>query len=188
MTPEELESAVDAVVELLRPHTGTADWSVPAGDLEWSCWTTAAHVVHDLTAYALQLAARSAEPYPPVDLLVRTGVPPAGVLPVVESAGRLLARTVSATPGGARARHWGPTDAAGFAALGCTEVLVHGYDVARGLDLGWRPPAALAVGVLDRLFPGAPDGDPGEVLLWCTGRLPLGDRPRRTSWVPSAAR
>ena len=24
------------------------DWQVPAGSLEWSCWTTAAHVAHDL--------------------------------------------------------------------------------------------------------------------------------------------
>jgi hypothetical protein len=27
-------------------------WSVPAGSLEWSCWTTATHVAHDLPAYA----------------------------------------------------------------------------------------------------------------------------------------
>ena len=40
--------------QVLRPLC-EQDWSVRAGDLEWSCWTTAAHVAHDLTAYAGQL-------------------------------------------------------------------------------------------------------------------------------------
>jgi len=45
----------------------------------------------------------------------------------------------------------------------------------------------LCAAVLDRLFPGAPAGDPVEVLLWSTGRADLDGRPRVTSWVLKAA-
>lgn len=107
--------------------------------------------------------------------------------PVVESAARLLCAAVVAAPAGSLAWHWGPTDPGGFVALGCNEVLVHGYDMACGLGIAWRPPAPLAAAVLARLFRDAPDGDPAEVLLWCTGRLPLEPLPRRTAWVPVAA-
>jgi hypothetical protein len=87
-----------------------------------------------------------------------------------------------------RAWHWGPTDATGFAALGVDEVLVHTWDITRGLAVDWRPPPDLSAAVLDRLFPDAPPGDPADVLLWCTGRIALPGRPRLTSWVLTAAR
>jgi hypothetical protein len=32
-----------------------SDWSVRAGDLEWSCWQTGAHVADDLFSYASQV-------------------------------------------------------------------------------------------------------------------------------------
>jgi hypothetical protein len=41
--------------------------------------------------------------------------------------------------------------------------------------------------VLQRLFPAAPAGNPVKILLRCTGRAPLKDPPRRTSWMPKAA-
>jgi hypothetical protein len=59
---------------------------------------------------------------------------------------------------------------------------VHTYDIARGLGSDWRPPAELCVPVLQRLFPDAPDGDPTDVLLWCTGRAALGDKDRLAQW------
>jgi Mycothiol maleylpyruvate isomerase N-terminal domain len=185
--PEDLQRAAAAVIEVLGRRATAAEWSSAAGDLEWSCWETAAHVAHDLAAYALQVAASPGEKYLPVDLVVRADVPPSGLLIVIESTARLLSKTVAATPAGARAWHWGPTDPGGFIALGCNELLVHGYDIARGLGVDWKPPAPLASAVVDRLFPDAPEGDAGDVLLWCTGRRPLGARPRRTSWVPRAA-
>ncbi|MFI6269367.1 hypothetical protein [Micromonospora zamorensis] len=43
------------MTRVLHPHH-ERDWSVPAGTLTWSCWTTAAHVAHDLLAYAGLLA------------------------------------------------------------------------------------------------------------------------------------
>ena len=187
VTPEELESAAAAVIEVLSGLTAAQGWDSAAGDLEWSCWQTAAHVAHDLNAYALQVAASPQDGYLPVDLAVRADVPPSGLLVVIASTARLLSAAVAATSSQSRAWHWGPTDPGGFIALGCNEVLVHGYDIARGLGIDWKPPAPLASAVLDRLFPDAPEGDPGQVLLWCTGRSALGARPRRTSWVPVAA-
>ena len=45
-----------------------------------------------------------------------------------------LATIAAATPKGTMAYHaYGMTDAAGFIAKGCVEMLVHGWDVTRGL-------------------------------------------------------
>ena len=48
---QHVEEAVAEMVAMLTPHADL-DWQAPAGSLEWSCWTTAAHVAHDLAAYA----------------------------------------------------------------------------------------------------------------------------------------
>jgi uncharacterized protein (TIGR03083 family) len=163
------------------------DWSVPAGPLTWSCRDTAGHVAHDLVAYAGQLAGRATTGYLPLDLKVRPAATVAEVLAVVRAAGGMLAACLDAADPRQRAWHWGPTDPTGFAALGVNEVLVHTDDIRRGLGLDWEPPRPLCAAVLTRLFPDAPAGDPAQVLLWCTGRVALGDRPRRTSWLPRAA-
>ncbi|MEV4702799.1 maleylpyruvate isomerase N-terminal domain-containing protein [Actinoplanes sp. NPDC049316] len=186
MTGWHVEAAVAETLRVLSPYT-SAGWEAAAGSLTWTCRTTAAHIAHDLTAYAMQLAAREPRRYLPLDLEVRPGTPPAEILEVIAAAGHLLATVVSAAPADARAWHWGPADAGGFAALGVTETLVHTYDITQGLGLTWLPPDDLAAAVLNRLFPDAPPGDPGRVLLWCTGRIALQGRPRRTSWVLSAA-
>lgn len=179
-----VESAVAEMMRVLTPHVG-ADWHVPAGSLDWSCWETAAHVAHDLTAYAMQLAARTDDVYLPVDLTVRPGTAPARLLQIVGGCGRLLTTAIDAAGPQARAWHWGPTDPTGFAALGMNETLVHTYDIAQGLGLDWLPPADASRTILDRLFPDAPGAaDPVDTLLRCTGRR--GDT--GPDWVLRAAR
>lgn len=180
-------AAVDESVRRLRPHAGQ-DWNRPAGRLDWSCWTTAAHIAHDLLAYAGQVAGQPDAGYLPLDLMVRPGTPPGQVLDVIVACGRLLAAAVDTSDPSARAWHWGPTDPGGFAALGVEETLVHTWDIAQGLGFDGRPSTVLSAGVLDRLFPDAPAGAPADVLLWCTGRIALPDHPRRQSWVLKAAR
>lgn len=59
------------MVAVLTPQEG-ADWHARAGSLEWSCWATAAHVAHDLLAYAGQVAARATDGYLPFDLVTRS--------------------------------------------------------------------------------------------------------------------
>lgn len=163
------------------------DWSAPAGPLTWTCRGTAEHVAHDLLAYAGQLAARPREGYLPFDLAVRPDVPVAEVLQVVRACGGLLVGALTVAGPDARAWHWGPCDPSGFAAMGVAETLVHTWDITRGLGVPWHPPAPLAAGVLARLFPEAPAGDPVAALLWCTGRIALVGRPRRTSWTWQAS-
>lgn len=171
----------------LGPHTAR-DWTVPAGTLEWSCRETAVHVAHDLLGYAGQLASRAESAYLPMDLTVRPGASASDVLRIVRACSRLLCTELDAASPRARAWHHGACDPEGFAAMGVAETLLHTYDVAQGLGLAWRPPAGLSAGVLDRLFPGAPEGEPTAVLLWCTGRGDFDGRPRRTSWRWYAAR
>jgi hypothetical protein len=174
------------MVDVLAPHA-SADWERPAGGLTWSCRATAAHVAHDLLAYAGQVAGRPGDAYLPFDLVVRPGTPPAGILRVVTACGRLLSTALAAAAPETRAWHWGPTDPGGFAALGVNETLLHTYDITRGLSVDWLPPAADCAALLARLFPGAPPGDPVEVLLWATGRGDLPGRARVRSWVLKAA-
>ncbi|GAA5199688.1 hypothetical protein GCM10023322_75920 [Rugosimonospora acidiphila] len=186
MDSGDVDQAVAEIVQALAPHE-SADWQRPAGTLDWSCWETAAHVAHDLLAYAGQLAARPDSAYLPFDLVVRGDASPRDLLQIVIGAGRLLSTALAASDSSVRAWHWGPTDPSGFAALGVNETLVHTYDITQGLGIRWHPPESLCTAVLTRLFPDAPGGDPFQALLWSTGRVELPGRPRLTSWVLKAA-
>lgn len=186
MDSSDVEQAVAEMVRVLTPYQ-SRDWQGPAGSLEWSCWTTAAHVAHDLLAYAGQVAARPGRAYLPFDLVIHADAPPRDVLQVVIASGRLLSSALAAAGPDARAWHWGATDPGGFAALGVNEILVHTYDITQGLGIRWLPSESLCAAVLARLFPDAPEGDPVQVLLWSTGRAELEDRPRVTSWIPKTA-
>lgn len=181
MAGSDVERAAAEMVAALTPHTGW-DWQVKAGSLDWTCWTTAAHVAHDLMAYAAQVAALPSDAYLPLDLRVREATPPGAVLQVISAAARLLGTSVDAAPESARAWHWGPCDPGGFAAMGVAEILLHTYDITQGLALPWLPPAGLSAPVLARLFPDSPSGPAPEVLLWSAGRLALPAHPRRTTW------
>jgi len=186
MDGRDVEQAVAEMVRVLTPYV-SRDWQGPAGSLEWSCWKTAAHVAHDLAAYAGQVAAQPASAYLPFDVVIHADATPGDVLEVVIASGSLLSSALAATGPEARAWHWGPTDPGGFAALGVNETLMHTYDITRGLGVSWLPPEPLCAAVLDRLFPDAPEGDPVQVLLWSTGRADLEGRPRVTSWTLRAA-
>ncbi|TDC65827.1 hypothetical protein E1258_04575 [Micromonospora sp. KC207] len=182
----EVRVAVDEMIRVLGSHVG-GDWTVAAGTLEWSCWTTVAHVAHDLLAYAGQLAGRPADGYLPFDLVVSPAASPAEALAVAAACGNLLAVALDAADPALRAWHFGPCDPTGFAAMGVAETLLHTYDITRGLGVDWQLPARLATVVLARLFPDAPPGPPAEVLLWMTGRAAIAGRPRRGSWTWQAA-
>ena len=175
----------DATAEMQRVLGGSADadWGVAAGELEWSCWKTGEHVADDLFSYASQVMAQPARGYLPIEAAVDPAAPPADLLKSVVMCGELLRLAVESASPDSRAWHpYGTSDPEGFAVMGVVEVLVHTHDIARGLAIAWEPPAELSRQALLRLFPDAPEGSPSEVLLWCTGRAPLGDRPRREGW------
>ncbi len=83
-----------------------------AGALKWSCWATAAHVAHDLLAYAAQVAVRATDGYLPFDLVVAPESSPRDVLEVVTACGRLLSGAVANAATGPVAWHCGMSDAA----------------------------------------------------------------------------
>lgn len=175
-----------------------ADWTVPAGDLSWSCWDTAEHLADDLFAYAGQLGPRR----PPLDTHVpfawtrKTPGGPAssifgdpeagnaGLIQVIEACGTILRSVVATVSPATRAHHvYGVSDPEGFAAMGVVETLVHTHDISRGLGFAFTPPSDLCARVLHRLFPDAPaDTDPWATLLWATGRGELPGRERLVEW------
>ncbi|MFI0349253.1 DinB family protein [Actinomadura sp. 9N407] len=192
---------VDQAVQLSLATLRTAppdSWDAKAGSLEWTCWETVEHLSDDLFAYAAQLGPKSPSldvPVPFVWESRRPGGPrntvhadraagPAGLLQVLEASGAFLIAMVRTASPEIRSHHvFGASDAAGFAAMGVVETLVHTHDLAEGLSLPWTPPAGLCSRALTRLFPDAPqDTDPWLTLLWATGRGELPGRPRLTEW------
>lgn len=194
VTGDDVRTAAGWLARHLAPYAVEA-FDAQAGPVRWSCWTTVEHVVDDLLAYALQLAALPRLAYVPlvgprgedeiahVDRAAGT----AGLAEAVVGGGELLATLADTRPADARAFHpYGLADADGFAAMGVVEVLVHGHDVLLGLTGEHVPfPAGLAARVLARLFPDVEpvaDEDADLLLLWATGRGELPGRARRTRW------
>jgi hypothetical protein len=172
-TPDDLIRAGDHVAAVLAPAVG-ADWSVAAGTLDWDCRRTLDHLPDTLLLYAGHLACRAERGWP----YVRHGEPgisPRRLLGVMTMSVHILAAVASAAPPGTLAFHpAGFSDPTGFCAMGCDELLVHGADIAAGLELTFIPPADLVAPVVERLFPLAPTGsDPWTILLWANGRAPL---------------
>lgn len=176
---DDLILAADASVDALAPHMD-ADWAVPAGDLDWSCQRTLGHIVDALVFYTDHLATRAAERRP-FKRDVGPEMPVEELLNFVRSQASVLARVCDASPD-VRAYHAaGLSDATGFVAMGCDEILVHTNDVCTGLGFAFSPNPDLTARVVARLFPWAPDHpDPWERLLWCNGRIALPDRERLT--------
>lgn len=150
----------DSVVQMRSLLSAVVDmsWAAPAGDVEWSCRDTAVHVADDLFSYASQVIAQPQDNYLPIDIVIDPCATNCQILEAIAMCGRVLeAAAENAHP---QARGWHPygvSDGPGFAAMGAVEVLVHTYDIARGLGLEWRPPATLCAPLLGRLFPHAPE-------------------------------
>jgi uncharacterized protein (TIGR03083 family) len=181
----DVETATGCVVEALRPAVD-ADWAVPAGTIEWSCRKTAEHIGQANLHWASQLAVGAQTQYVRWSAQAQSLAPPAGVLDFVEAAGRIMALVVRATPPETRAFHpWGIGDPEGFAGMACVELLVHGNDLAQGLNCSLQPPADLCDRVLTRLFPHEPRKlpDPWAELRRQTGRA--ADAPESWKWRPT---
>ena len=186
VTADDLDTALSSVVFSLRRGVDR-DWSVQAGSLEWDCWHTAEHIGDCLLSYAAQLIARPGSRYVRFLAAADQDASPAEVLEFAETGGRILAVTARAAPPRIRAYHpTGMADPEGFAAMGCVEALVHGYDIAQGLGLSLDPPRHLCRRVLARLFPQAAaemaDADPWQALQWATGRAELPGYSRLRQW------
>jgi hypothetical protein len=136
------------------------DAEAPVPVMDCTVAAVADHLASCLAFYAHDLASGPDE-VTANDLVRRTGVPLRTVATSVTAWGEVLARVVDSTPPDQRGWHsHGVADPAGFAAIGCAEVLVHGTDIAEATGLSWSPPAVVAAAVLARLFPEVPPRTP----------------------------
>lgn len=183
MRPDDLRESCDLALQQLRPLVGH-DWDVRAGDLEWSCRRTLDHIIDTMLLYSGYLATRATGRMQPL----RNGDAAASIetlLAHLETSAAVLMRIAEATPLGARAFHpSGLSDAHGFLAMGCSELLTHTDDILHGFGVVWNPgPGAdLCNAILTRVFPWAPSSaeshDRWQVLRWACGQTDLPTEPR----------
>jgi uncharacterized protein (TIGR03083 family) len=184
VTVDDVLVAVTAVAGMLdEPAADAARWDRRAGDLDWPCRDTLAHVANCVTWYAANLARRSTR-IVGVGEMSPSASPP-DLVDALRSGGALLAAAVKAAEPGDRGCHpFGIADRSGFAAMGCDEVIVHGADLAAGLGIEFHPPREVCEHVVRRLFPWAPAAaEPWAALRWANGRAPLGERPPERRWL-----
>jgi hypothetical protein len=187
LTPELMLEAARVCRETLEQHVGR-DWSVPAGPLDWSCRETLDHVSDALGSYCGKLALRAPEQLP----AFRNGDPAASIahlLHSISTGAAMLAAITRATPADARAFHrMGMSDAEGFLAMACEEMLIHTWDICQGFDEEFTAPDEIAQAVVARIFPWAPaDCTAWQAQLWCSDRIELEGRGRIGQWGWHAA-
>ncbi|WP_344854321.1 maleylpyruvate isomerase N-terminal domain-containing protein [Amycolatopsis ultiminotia] len=191
VTAADLDEAIGFAAATLGP-LGDGDWTRPAGELDWDCRATAEHLGDVLLSYASQVVSGPADHYVRFLATADAGASPADLLEFVVAAGRLLASAVRTAGPQARAYHpSGSADPAGFAAMGCAELLMHAEDIARGQrgqETVLDAPGEVCARVVARLFPEQEPALRGaatawDALRWCTGRIALPGRPRRGEWA-----
>lgn len=168
--PVDVVDAAEFVTGTLASSVGM-DWSVRAGRLAWTVEQTLAHMLAP-AKYALYLAARSTH-FMAAGIEPWTDATQAERLDALLGAARSLAGVATWVPPRSRGFHVrAMADAEGFVALGCLELVVHGYDAAQGLDLPYEPSDSLCARLLARLFPWAEPsvGSAWPTLLRTTGR------------------
>jgi uncharacterized protein (TIGR03083 family) len=176
--------AVSSVADALDAAAASdSGWDNPAGDIEWSCRRTLAHMADCLVWYAANLARRSTALAEVAELAPTES--PVFLVDALRSGGALLAAAVTAAAPEDRGLHpFGIADRSGFAAMGCDEVIVHGADLAAGLGVPYAPPLDVCERLLRRLFPWVPaDAEPWAGLQFANGRAPLGDQAPDRRWL-----
>jgi uncharacterized protein (TIGR03083 family) len=157
-------------------------WSSRLPGLEWTVAETVAHIADCCIWYATDLVA-GAQHLPSISVKVKPDASPVDLLSTIEVGATVLVSVIDRL--GEDARGWHPcgiADPAGFAAMACDELLVHTWDVARGLGVEFTPPPELVLATLSRLFPWAPaDVQPWQALLWANGRIALAEHGRMSS-------
>ena len=182
--PDDVLRAAAVATSALEPHVD-ADWSVRAGRLEWSVETTVVHVLGALTKESLYLASRSNR-FIAVGLVKFRDATPTELVASLVPAAQALANVARSTPHRVLAYHaTGMTDAEGYLAMGCAEVLLHTWDACGGLGVEFEGPSDLSSAVLARTFPWVEvEERPWETLLWAFGRVQRGDEPLVPDGLP----
>jgi hypothetical protein len=184
VTPDDLRYSAALCADSIR-RLDPELWDKLAYGLEWTRSKTSAHIADSLDFYSGDLALATQEQLESAGLHYQEGTV-AGAAGQVEFSAAALARVAEATPAGTRAFHpTGMADAEAFLAMGCVEILLHGYDAVVGTEAEFDPDNDLCQRVLGRLFPWAPlDAEGWRTLLWATGRGELeGQEFLGESWV-----
>ena len=170
VTSDDLRAAATLCTSSLR-RLDPDLWNKLAYGLDWTRSKTAAHIADSLDFYCGDLALRSEEHLESGGLHYQEGSVAAAAGQIDFSAAS-LARVADATPDSVRAFHpTGMADKEAFLAMGCVEILLHGYDTVVGTDAEFDPDNGLCQRILARLFPWAPlDAQAWLTLLWATGR------------------
>jgi hypothetical protein len=164
-------------------------WNQSALD-GWSPRRTLDHLVDAMLLYSAYVATRARDRISPP----RNGDPnatPGELVSALRSGSSILVALLHAMPDGDRAFHpSGNADRTGWIGMACTELLVHGFDIATATLVPFEPPSdQLARAVVERVLPWSPRASTGwSQLLWATGRATLGTRPPQDSdwWWQSA--
>jgi hypothetical protein len=168
--PDDVRKAAEISVAALSPARDY-NWQRNAAGLEWTCRFTLDHIVGAVTAYAGDLAIRRPEE---VEVLRKANSDQSinELLQLVEVGSAVLSDVCAAAPDDARGYHpAGVADWSGFAAMGCTEILIHTDDICWAFQIEFNVEPDLSRRILDRLFPWAPqEGNPWQILRWATGR------------------
>lgn len=171
--PEDVVTAA-AVLKVLATRTDEDHrWERPAAPTRWTAARSLGHVADALVFYASLVATRATGQRQPV----RDGrpAPPSGQLADVEGAAALLAAALRDLGDDTAWHPAGVADAAGWAGMAVTEVLVHGVDVGRALGIvGLELPEDVCERAVRRVFPWAAtflaDYPASRVFLAVTGR------------------
>jgi hypothetical protein len=153
-----------------------------AAPTSWSAARTVDHIVDSLIFYAGQVVRRAPRRLP----VVRDGriaLPSDQLDNVLTAAGLLMVALRDL--GAARAWHpSGSADGAGWSGMAVTEILVHGIDTARALDIELDLPAEVCARTVARVFPWVRPGSapPADLLAAVTGRKQVLDVPSDPDW------
>jgi hypothetical protein len=180
---DHVQRAATACIDALSPLVDR-DWTIRAGDLEWSALQTLDHIIDALGFCAAHLASRRTErlPFLTGSIVAKQDgaipVAPAALLAGVEAMAAVLADVVTAAPPGAHSVAYPGQPALGirdFVAIGCIEMLIHTDDICRGFGAPFAPPVALCQKLIDRRSPwaGRLGVDPWTALRFAWGRIAI---------------
>ena len=180
---EHLRLAAQECAGALAGHVD-ADWTAKVPGLNLTVAQTIAHAAEACLWFAIDLAAAGPD-LGTVECRVKPDRPPPALVAILVAQAGMLAAVVDDAPPERRGFHpMGPTDASGYVAMVCDELLIHTDDVVSCLGSSFSPDQTLARAVLARLFPWIePGDDPWRRLRWANGRTALGQEPRLDRWA-----
>ena len=182
VTGDDVRAAAELCERTLEPALG-ADWHVPVPGLEFTVAAVVAHAAESPLWYSVDMW--SGREDAAFQMKVLADASNSALLTSLVAASRALAAGVDAAPAGTRGFHpFGSPDPAGFAAMACDELLVHGDDAAPRARGRLHPGHPSCRGRADTLVPLARPGGrrrPVEVAA-------VGERPHRPLGAGTAER